>query len=106
MFRLLANLLTIGCMALAGAAHAQTLDSIRAARHMECGTVIGADDWNGEDMHGNLSALEAEICRAVAIAIFGDAERLTIQSFPAEPEALNALKAGAIQLALGISPSA
>jgi general L-amino acid transport system substrate-binding protein len=106
MFRLLANLLTIGCMALAGAAHAQTLDSIRAARHMECGTVIGADDWNGEDMHGNLSALEAEICRAVAIAIFGDAERLTIQSFPAEPEALNALKAGAIQLAIGISPSA
>ena len=73
MFRLLANLLTIGCMAFAGAAHAQTLDSIRAAKHMECGTVIGADDWNGEDMHGNLSALEAEICRAVAIAIFGDA---------------------------------
>ena len=32
--------------------------------------------------------------------------RLTIQSFPAEPEALNALKAGAIQLAIGISPSA
>ena len=106
MFRLLVNLLTIGCMALAGAAHAQTLDSIRAAKHMECGTVIGADDWNGEDMHGNLSALEAEICRAVAIAIFGDAESLTIRSFPAEPEALNALKAGAIQLAIGISPSA
>ena len=73
---------------------------------MECGIVTGADDWNGEDVHGNLSALEAEICRAVAVAIFGDAESLTIQAFPAEPEALNALKAGAIQLAIGISPSA
>ena len=72
---------------------------------MECGTVQGVDDWNGEDVHGNLSALEAEVCRAVAIAIFGDAGSLTIQTFPAEPEALNALKAGAIQLAVGISPS-
>ena len=100
------NLLAIGWIALAGAAHAQTLDSIRAAHHMECGTVLGADDWNGEDIHGNLSALEAEVCRAVAIAIFGDASRLTIQAFPAEPEALDALKAGTIQLAVGISPSA
>jgi general L-amino acid transport system substrate-binding protein len=64
------------------------------------------DDWNGEDVHGNLSALEAEICRAVAVAIFGDAANLTIRAFPAEPEALNALKAGTIQLATGISPSA
>jgi general L-amino acid transport system substrate-binding protein len=73
---------------------------------MECGTVLGVDDWNGEDVHGNLSALEAEVCRAVAVAIFGDAGGLTIQAFPAEPEALSALKAGTIQLATGISPSA
>ena len=103
---LFAGLLAGGLMALAGAGHAQTLDSIRAAHHMACGTVLGADDWNGEDIHGNLSALEADVCRAVAIAIFGDAGNLTIQSFPAEPEALNALKAGDIQLAIGISPSA
>ncbi|HLW90841.1 MAG TPA: hypothetical protein VKS78_06015 [Roseiarcus sp.] len=93
-------------MALAGAAYAQTLDSIRAAQHMRCGAVLGVDDWNGEDVHGNLSALEAEVCRAVAVAIFGDAGGLTIQNFPAEPEALNALKSGAIQLAIGVSPSA
>ena len=66
----------------------------------------GVDDWNGEDVHGNLSALGGEICRAVAVAILGDADGLTIQAFPAEPEALAALKAGAIQLAVGISPSA
>jgi len=87
-------------------AHAQTLDSIRAAHHIECGTVLAADDWNGEDVHGNLSALEAEICRAVAVAILGDAASLTVKAFPAEPEALRALEAGAIQLAIGVSPSA
>jgi general L-amino acid transport system substrate-binding protein len=99
-------LLAGGLVALSSVGHAQTLDSIRAANHMECGTVLGTDDWNGEDIHGNLSALEAEVCRAVAIAIFGDAGSLTIQAFPAELEALEALKAGAIQLAIGISPSA
>jgi general L-amino acid transport system substrate-binding protein len=106
MFRLLTGLLAGGSMALSSVVHAQTLDSIRAAHHMECGTVLGADDWNGEDVHGNLSALEAEVCRAVAVAILGDPGDLTITAFPAEPEALNALKAGTIQLAIGISPSA
>ena len=56
-------------------------------------------------LHGNLSALETEICRAVAAAVLGDASAATIQTFPAEPEALNALKAGAIQLAIGVTPS-
>lgn len=107
MLRLLPGLsLATGLMALCSVVHAQTLDLIRAANHMECGTVLGTDDWNGEDIHGNLSALEAEVCRAVAVAIFGDAGSLTIRAFPAEPEALEALKAGAIQLAIGISPSA
>jgi general L-amino acid transport system substrate-binding protein len=105
--RLLLSLFAGSLLAHASVVHAQTLESLRAAHHMECGTVLGADDWNGEDVHGNLSALEAEICRAVAVAIFGDAgSSLTIQAFPAEPEALNALQAGTIQLAIGISPSA
>ena len=102
--RLLLSLLFGGFLAHAGVVHAQTLESIRAAHHMECGTVVSTDDW-GEDVHGNLSALEAEICRAVAVAIFGDADGLTIQAFPGEPEALGALKAGTIHLAIGISPS-
>ena len=105
MSRLIPSLLAACLLAYASTGHAQTLESIRAAHHLECGTVQGADDWNGEDIHGNLSALGTEICRAVAVAIFGDAESLSIRAFPAEPEALNALKDGAIHLAVGISPS-
>lgn len=85
---------------------AQTLEAIRAAEHMDCGVVSGADDWNSEDVHGNLSGLATEVCRAVAVAILGDAGQVTIHAFPGEPEAVNALKAGAIQLAVGVSPSA
>ncbi len=106
MLRVILGFLTVGLAALANATQAQTLEAIRAAHRMECGVVLGADDWNGEDVHGDLSALGAEICRAVAVAVLGDAGGLTIHAFPAELEALNALKAGAIQLVVGISPSA
>jgi len=86
--------------------HAQTLAAVRASHHFDCGTVLSADDWSLEDIHGNLSALGGEICRAVAIAIDGDADGLGVQAFPAELDALAALKDGKIQLAVGISPSA
>jgi general L-amino acid transport system substrate-binding protein len=105
MFRLLHGSILVAFLSLCGMAHAQTLAAVRAAHHLTCGTVQGADDWNGQDIHGNLSALGAEICRAVAVAILGTEEGLTIPVFPAEPETLAALKAGTVHLAVGISPS-
>jgi general L-amino acid transport system substrate-binding protein len=80
------------------------IDAIRAAGHFDCGTVTAADDWNGTDLHGNLSALGGEICRAVAVAILGKADAVEVREFPGEPEALSALRAGTIQLAATISP--
>lgn len=105
MRRLLFGLFVLGLLPVSFAACAQTLAAVRASHHLDCGTVQGVDDWNGEDIHGDLSALGGEICRAVAIAILGSADDLAIQVFPAEPEALGALKQGSIQLAVGVSPS-
>ena len=106
MFPWLPRFLVLGLLSLASVVNAQTLSSIKSTRHLDCGTVHGVDDWNGEDIHGDLSALGGEICRAVAVAILGDSQGLSIHAFPAEPETLAALKAGEIQLAVGISPSA
>jgi general L-amino acid transport system substrate-binding protein len=106
MFRLFRGFVVVGFLSVCGVADAQTLVEVRATHHLTCGTVQGVDDWNGQDIHGNLSALGAEVCHAVAVAIFGSDEGLTIPAFPGEPEALNALKSGTIQLAVGISPSA
>jgi general L-amino acid transport system substrate-binding protein len=107
MFRviLILILLGLGSIASLNCSYAQTLDSIRAAHHMECGAVVSAEDWSGEDIHGNLSALGGEICRAVGIAIFGDASNIKIQSFQTEQDALKALQSGAVQLVVGVSPS-
>jgi general L-amino acid transport system substrate-binding protein len=106
MFRWFAKALVLSLLTLALPAKAQILESIKASRHLDCGTVQSVDDWNGEDVHGNLSGLGGEICRAVAVAILGDSDGLSVHAYPAEPEALAALKAGEIQLAVGISPSA
>ena len=84
----------------------QILASVRDAHRFDCGTVRAADDWNSQDVHGDLSAFGTDICRAVAVAILGPDAAATITAYPAEPEALGALKSGAIQLAVGISPSA
>ncbi|MCL2716557.1 MAG: transporter substrate-binding domain-containing protein [Alphaproteobacteria bacterium] len=89
-----------------GQAEGQTLEAIRSAHQMSCGTIASTDDWNGIDIHGNLSAFEADVCRAVATAILGNDASLTVQTFPAEPEALNAVKRGAVQLVVGVSPAA
>ena len=105
MYRLLCGLLLAGLFAICGVAQGQTLAGVRATRHLSCATVQAADDWNGQDVHGDLSALGGEICRAVAAAILGTQDGLAVLTFPAEPEALNALKAGTAQLAIGISPS-
>ncbi len=109
MFRWLPRLLILGILgllSLVSTTNAQTLASIKASQHLDCGTVQSVDDWSGEDVHGDLSALGAEICRAVAVAILGSSQGLTLNAFPAEPEALAALKAGKVQLVVGVSPSA
>ena len=106
MFRWLMRALAPSLVALAFPANAEIPTSIKASHHFDCGTVQSVDDWNGEDVHGDLSALGGEICRAVAVAVLGDSEGLSVHAFPAELEALAALKDGKIQLAVGISPSA
>jgi general L-amino acid transport system substrate-binding protein len=86
-------------------AQGQTLKALQAAHHVDCGTVAPADDWDGLEIHGDLSGLGGEICRAVAVAISGDANGLVLHPFPGEPEAFAALKSGAVQLVVGVSPS-
>ncbi len=99
-------LLGMAGFSLTTGASAQTVDHIRQAGYLACGTVAAVDDWNGSDQHGNLSALGGEICRAVAIAILGEGAKLQMSVVPAEPEALAALKESGIDLVVGATPSA
>jgi general L-amino acid transport system substrate-binding protein len=106
MSALTSRLLSLLFVCLAFTARADTLATIKASGHLDCATVQNIDDWAHENLHGDLSALGAEICRAVATAILGDDKGLAIQAFPGEAEAVNALASGKVQLAVGLSPVA
>jgi general L-amino acid transport system substrate-binding protein len=105
MTRLMKIIVVAALMWPGGEACAQTLDAVRSSQRLICGTVQNADDWNGEDEHGDLSALGGEICRAVAVAILGRSDGLTVRPYPSEQDAVAAVKSGAVQLAVGVTPS-
>ena len=94
-------------IAICSAAHASpTLDAVRARGKLACGVVTEGQDWNKEDLHGNLSALGTEICRAVAIATLGRQYQLDVVGFPAEEEALAGLNHAKVDVVVGLTPSA
>ena len=69
-----------------------TLDRVRAAGQVSCGIVATPEDWNKTDLHGPLTALDAEICKAVAVAVLGPKAKLDVK--------------GVVDLVVGVSPDA
>jgi general L-amino acid transport system substrate-binding protein len=82
------------------------LDAARASEKVSCGVTVEATDWNKEDLHGSLAALGGEVCKAIAVALFGDATKAHIQPYPVEQEGLEALKKGSADVIVGVTPSA
>ncbi|MGE5538515.1 MAG: transporter substrate-binding domain-containing protein [Gemmatimonas sp.] len=77
---------------LAAAAHADALAAARARGHLTCGIAGDQPGLSYVDSRGVVTGFEADVCRAVAAAIFGSADRIafrrlaTIRDFLAAPE--------------------
>ncbi len=82
------------------------IPAIHNAGRLVCGIVETVDDWDGQGEHGNLSTLGSAFCEAVAVAVLGPNAPVEVVRFPAEAEALQAVKAGQVHIAAGLSPSA
>ena len=93
------------------AGHAQfaragtTLDKVRAAGSLTCGVVSDEDDYSEADTHGNLTALGADMCRALAAEIFADAGRARFLTLRDEPEGLRAVRDGKVDILFGATPN-
>ncbi len=88
------------------AAHAgETLDAVRRAGTLTCAVVADLDDYSEADTHGNLSALGADICRAVAAVALGDAAKARFLPLPDEPGGLAAIRDRKADLLLGATPN-
>ncbi len=81
------------------------LDQVRQSGHLACGSVTEPADDNKDDTHGRTAALGADICRAVAAALLGDANRATVFGFHDEREGMMGLQRHQIALLVGASPN-
>jgi general L-amino acid transport system substrate-binding protein len=60
----------------ATAAYADTLDDVKAKGYVQCGVTAGVPGMSAPDANNNWSGLEVDYCRAMAAAIFNDAEKV------------------------------
>ena len=82
-----------------------TLDRIKAAGSLPCGINIEEPEYSTQDAHGNHSVFDADICKAVAVAVLGSNAKFTVVPFRDEQDALTALKSGQIALLATGSPN-
>ena len=94
--------LLAGVLVLCGAAHAadgaSTLARVRAAGVLRCGVDAEEAEYSTTDDHGNRAAFDADLCRAVAIAVLGANARIATASFPDDAAAMAALAGGDVDL--------
>jgi general L-amino acid transport system substrate-binding protein len=82
-----------------------TLRQIQAAGEFHCGVVVAREDWNKDDLHGDLNSLDVEICKAVGIAALGAQAKIDITNFNSEFDAEQGLSHSRVDLVVGVSPS-
>ncbi|GGX71073.1 amino acid ABC transporter substrate-binding protein [Saccharospirillum salsuginis] len=93
-FRFIASLLV---MAGAGLAQGATLGDVRGKDYLDCGVSTGIPGFSNPDSQGRWSGLDVDVCRAVAAAVLGDADK--VRYTPLTPsDRFNALSSGEVDL--------
>jgi general L-amino acid transport system substrate-binding protein len=82
-----------------------TLDRIRANGSLPCGINTDEPEYSTQDAHGNHSAFDLDICKAVAVAVLGTNAKFTVVPYRDEQDALKALNSGEIALLATASPN-
>jgi general L-amino acid transport system substrate-binding protein len=85
-----------------GVAHAAdtstTLARVRATGVLRCGIDVEQAEYSTSDDHGNRAAFDADLCRAVAVAVLGATAQVAVRNFPDDAAAMTALHAGEADL--------
>jgi general L-amino acid transport system substrate-binding protein len=86
-----------GAGLIAGAASAATLDDVKAKGFVQCGVSQGLPGFSNQNDAGEWSGIDVAVCRAVAAAIFGDAQATRFTPLSAK-ERFTALSSGEIDI--------
>ena len=92
--------LSLGTAALMTAAPAlagKTLDAIKSRGQVVCGVNTGLAGFSAADSSGKWSGLDVDVCRAVAAAVLGDAEKIKYVPLNAQ-QRFTALQSGEVDV--------
>jgi general L-amino acid transport system substrate-binding protein len=93
--RFLAVLLAIA--ASTPAAAQSTLDAVRHRGHLQCGVNTGLAGFSQPDSKGVWRGIDVDVCRAVAAAVFGDANKVRYTPLTAQ-QRFTALQSGEVDI--------
>jgi general L-amino acid transport system substrate-binding protein len=81
----------------AGKAQAYTREEVVKRGFLQCGVSTGSPGFSSVDAHGKWSGIDVDICRAVAAATLGNAEKVEFLPL-AESESFTALLSGEVDI--------
>jgi len=93
-------ILSLACIAASAQtpAPSPTLSKVKAANSLKCGVDFEEAEYSTRDAHGNHSAFDLDLCKAIAVAILGPSAKFTAVPYRAEDDALKGLKSGEIDV--------
>ena len=74
-----------------------TLDAVKSKGFLQCGVTTGLPGFSSPDDKGNWTGIDVDTCRAVAAAVFGDANKVKFSPLTAK-ERFTALQSGEIDM--------
>lgn len=78
--------------------HETTLTRVRAAGALRCGIDVEEAEYSTADDHGNREAFDADLCRAVAIAVLGKNAQVSVTHYPDDTAAMHGLTSGEVEM--------
>ena len=84
-------------MFVASAAQGATVDDVKKKGHVQCGVSQGLPGFSNPDQKGNWTGIDVDVCRAVAAAVLGSADKVKYTPLSAK-ERFTALQSGEVDL--------
>lgn len=85
------------------AAQKTTLERVRVAGILRCGIDVSEAEYSSSDDHGNRAAFDADLCRAVAVAVLGNDARVAVVRYPDDLTSMDGLIAGKVDMIASLS---
>src|SRR6201989_3691494 len=71
-----AALAVLACATTLPASAGQTFDAVKARGYVQCAVNTGRAGFSFADSQGKWTGLDVDLCKAIAAAMFGDAEKV------------------------------